>query len=186
MEPPNCAVAVRSTVSHPVSSASRSREYNENSLNAALSFQLYASASSRYNSLQTENGSVLRDGYLAAPVFPSHNRPFITTLPSPNHPRDISDILDEAINLSNDLLLEDINNDPRVVSSFLLHQQQQSHNIVNRSGQRRKRKVQERCLDKPQQWRLQWFILHIHRIIIMKKIKIYISGLCSGASLFCL
>jgi hypothetical protein len=143
MEFPNCTVAIQSSSPHPLSSTARNgRECNENSLNAALAFQLYASASARYNALQDERSDVLRDGYAVTPTLQSHSRPYVSSLPYPQHSRPLSDILDEAINISNEILLQDRNGDPRVTSTLLL--QRQSQDIGNQTQQRRTRKMRPR------------------------------------------
>ena len=120
MESPNCAVDVQTSSSQNQSStAMTGRGNNENSLNAALAFQLYTAASSRYSTPRNENISLLRDGYATTPVLRPHIRPFSASLPNPNRSRSLSDILDEAIEISNEILLHDRNDDPREVSSLV-------------------------------------------------------------------
>lgn len=151
MESPNCAVALQSTSSHPLPPIARTgREYNENSLNAALAFQLHTSAQSRYITPENESNSVLRHGYASIPTLRPTSRPFSTSLPNPNRSRPLTDILDEAINISNEVLFNESYDDQRVVSS-LIQQQTQPQDAVNQAQQRRTRKVQHRRRNQPQQ-----------------------------------
>jgi hypothetical protein len=151
MESPNCAVALQSASSHPLPPTARTgQEYNENSLNAALLFQLHTSAQSRYITPENESNSVLRDGYASIPTLRPTSRPFSLSLPNPNRSRPLSEILDEAINISNEFLFNDSNDDQRVVPS-LFQRQTQPQDVVNQAQQRRTRKVQHHRRDQPQQ-----------------------------------
>ena len=142
MESPNCAVAVQSTLSQPLSSiAWTGREYNENSLNAALAHRLYTSTPSRDDSLR----SVLRDGMAVAPAPRPNIRTLSETLPYPNRSRPLSDILDEAINISNEILLQDSYGDSRVVSPLLLQRQQHPQDIAHQQRRTRKEEQCRRC-----------------------------------------
>ena len=112
MESPNCAVAVQSASFRPLpvsSTTQTGREYNENSLNAALACHLYTN-----NTPRNVSSNVLRNDY--------GRRPFSMSLPPTIRSRPLSDILDEAIKISDVILLHDSINYPREVSSL---QQQQ-------------------------------------------------------------
>lgn len=145
MEYRNCAAGVAQSTPppHPMNSTSRTgRAYNENSLNAALAFQLYTSASYRYDSPRSETSSELNDDFDVTPLRPY--RPFRTSMYSPNSTSPLSDILDEAINISNEILLQSRDDAPRVLSSSLPHRQQEPQGAVsNQQQQRRLRKVQQ-------------------------------------------
>ena len=153
MEYRNCAAGVAQSTppSQPMNSTSLiERSYNGNSLNAALAFQLYTSASYRYDLPRSETNNELSDDFDVTPL--RQYRPFRTSMQSPNSTRELSDILDEAINISNEILLQNCDDAPRVLSSPLPHRQQEPQGAVSNQQQKRgSRKVQHRRPNLPQQ-----------------------------------
>ncbi len=152
MEFPSCAASVRATSpSQPQTSNTRTgRVHNENSLNAALTFQLYTtSATSRYPFPRDGSNAVSRDEFAAMPFRP-HSRTFTSSSESnANRSRQLAAILDEAINLSNEFLLHDSNDDPRVSSSLLAQprgtvtQEEQQQRQTRKDERRRRNQPKE-------------------------------------------
>lgn len=151
MEFTSCSASARVTSpSQPLAPNARTgRLYNENSLNAALTFQLYTSATSRFYFPREGSNTVSRDEFAAMPLRP-HSLTFTSSSESSaDRPRQLAAILDEAINISNEFLLLSSNDDPRVSPSLLA----QPRGMVTPEDQqpRQIRKNERRRRDEPKE-----------------------------------